>query len=51
MLILCLAVAAPTVKAQETGSDTPQDLLERIDTLEKRLRKMEDEARRARTWR
>jgi hypothetical protein len=49
MLILCLAVAAPTVKAQETGSDTPQDLLERIDTLEKRLRKMEDEAKARKT--
>ncbi len=49
MLIVCLAVAAPAVMAQETGSDTTQDLLERIDTLEKRLRKMEDEARARKT--
>lgn len=43
MVLLCLFLICSTVHAQETEKQSTQELLDRLETLEKQLKKLEDE--------
>jgi hypothetical protein len=45
MILLCLILLTGTLHAQEQGKNDSQELLDRIETLEKQLKKIEDEGK------
>jgi len=49
MIVLFLAVVPPTLGAQETQGSANQELLDRIETLEQQLRKIEEEGKARKT--